>query len=107
MFRFLTKLFAQNLRKNHRSAPARMGNRARLGVDELSQRILPSANPLALRSFADAGARTHSAPALSANAAVVGQQIRDAGGLGCDHGASLAATLTNATGATGQATFNN
>lgn len=103
MFRYLTKLFASKVHKSQRSPSVHSG-RARLTVDELAQRVLPSANPMTIRSFADAGRQAaHSAP--PAGAAFGGQ--REAGDAGCAHGASLAATLTNAAGATGQATFNN
>src|SRR6185369_4342885 len=67
-------------------------------------RVLPSANPIAAHSFAAAGGvAARQAPA----AGLRGQEAREAAGHGCDHGAAFAATLTNATGATGRALFNN
>ena len=53
MYHSLKKLFA---RATHKCRPAATpkGNRKHLVVDELAQRELPSANPLAIRSFADA-----------------------------------------------------
>jgi len=108
MFRYLTKLFAHHGQPSRPSVPIHKGNRARLAVDELAQRVLPSANPLAMRSFAAAGAGAVAAhPAPAANAALRGQEARAAAGHGCENGAAFAATLTNAAGATGQALFNN
>lgn len=105
MFRYLSKLFAHHGQPSCPTAPIHKGNRARLAVDELAQRVLPSANPMAAHSFAAAGAvAARQAPA--ANAGFRGQDAREAAGHGCESGA-FAATLTNAAGATGQALFNN
>src|SRR4051794_24963407 len=106
MFRYLRKLFAHQGQPSHRSAPTHTGKRARLALDELAQRVLPSANPIAAHSFAAAGA-VAARQAPPANAALRGQEAREEAGHGCDHGAALAARLTNTAGATGQALFNN
>lgn len=85
--------------------------RTRLGVEELNARVLPSAGC----SMAAAGASSSgSAAAQSARVAFLADSSDSSGdhgghgGHGCDHGqghATLSASLSNATGATGTATF--
>lgn len=71
-----------------------------LGVEELLPRVLPSTTPLATGM----GHGTGAPPALAGSAhrhaphSLTGDQ--------CSHGAAFQASLTNATGATGQAMFN-
>jgi hypothetical protein len=102
MLDFLAKWFGSNSRK--KSKPAQRRRQARIGVEELMPRILPSAGPLAMGCGHHGGDDSTSALTASADTAGDSCHHGDHG----SHGAAFVASLTSTTttGETGQAQFN-
>src|SRR5262245_48223429 len=109
MLRFLARILGR--KPTRRTGPGQARQQVRLSVEELMPRVLPSVN---LGSAAAAGGAGHrhnhalfsDSSTSSGDAGSQGAAHHSCGGAASNHGASLAATLSNSTGATGQALFN-
>jgi large repetitive protein len=105
MFRLLATIVAAIARRTTRPVRRPRVPRARLGVEELTPRVLPNANMFGLGAGSLA---CHAAvsTASTAQTAATHSGMASKGGASCGAEATLSATLTNASGDTGQATFN-
>src|SRR5712691_2106610 len=103
MLRFFTKILSLKATRPARSRP-----QARLELEELTPRVLPSASSSSLASGYFRGHHGHAAvmDSSSDNAALAESPTSDHAGDACGTRATLVANLSNASGATGTASFN-
>jgi hypothetical protein len=104
MFKLIAMLWKRTPRQPRRPAATRVQAHLRPWVEELSPRVLPSASPLGLGHGFD----HHNHGFASASSIAQGAVTSDSSGqhAGCAGEATLVANLTNASGATGTASFN-
>jgi hypothetical protein len=110
MLRLLARIFGGKTKPVSRPATPRFRFQARLGVEELTPRVLPSASSFG--HFFSHQAHSLFSESSTAGSSTTGASTADSSqssstGDGC-HGseATFAASLTNATGATGKASYN-
>ena len=106
MLQFFTNLLGRKARST--TKPPRSRPQARLELEELMPRILPSASSSGLAVGHFLGHHGHAAvmDSSSDNAAVADSSTSGHAGDACGTRATLVANLTNASGATGTASFN-
>src|SRR5947209_5966322 len=108
MFHFFVSFLSRMTRKSSQAARSHVGPRNRLWVEELSSRVLPSASPLGLISGHSFDHHAHaiaSSSSITASDASHSSNAAHASGT-CAGEANFVANLTNASGATGTASFN-
>ncbi len=101
-------LISRGKAKSGKLARLHQRPRARLGVEELTPRVLPSAGWFDLASGHLLGHGNHTLASTSSNAngTIDYSQTNSAARHDCGSGATLAGNLTNSSGATGSASFN-
>jgi hypothetical protein len=103
MLKFFGTILGGRTRRTTRPARAQRPQ-ARLTVEELTPRVLPSASAFG-RSFGHAAHAVFSTSSTASSSATNSSSSSHAGGMCGAESATLAATLTDASGATGQASF--
>jgi hypothetical protein len=109
MFTFFAQILAKVARRTARPARISRPRAVHLGVEELTPRVVPSAGPFGLAALRLAGTHGHGffSSASTDSDGATGFSDPSRGGDACgQHGATLSASLSNASGATGQAFFN-
>jgi hypothetical protein len=105
MLTFFGKIFGGMTRKARQPARTHQHSQTRLGVEELNPRVLPSAGPFGLAAARLSGHAFFAAASMAA-ADAMHSSTPFQGGHECGAEATLTASLTDASGATGQASFN-
>ena len=108
MLRFFAMLLGSKARKTSPTRRASQRARTILGVEELTPRVLPNATPMSLAGGHLCGQSAHAAVSDPSSTGTSSSNSSTASMAGdpCAAGATLVANLTDASGATGQASFN-
>jgi hypothetical protein len=105
MLGFFAKVFGRISRTSEKATKATPRREARIQVEELMSRVLPSANPFSMAWGHYADTDIHPAFSASVDAPSTSSSSGDACGHGDRHGAAFVASLTDASGATGTAQY--